>query len=327
METRKIQSIGGSSFSLVLPKKWVISNKLKDKSSVVISQLQSGQLVIVPENNKLIHKHRISIDGVGGEELVRDAIVLYILGFDEIEFYAKTISTEQRQVIRQTSHKLMGMETVEESSAIICLKNFFDPEKFIFKDYISRMFLMTRLMFSDAINSFLHNNKALAVNVVERDHEVDRIDFLISRMKHSLLLGKISEEQLRTNTLEASYYENIAKQLERVADHAVKIARLAQTDSMPENKALDKALRLASEAIITLLNEAESFTKSPHKNSANKALKDIFILSSSSRRLYEELIKSHFVPALILSDSFDRIANYIVNMAEYTLAQAMIEGK
>ncbi|MFI5205904.1 MAG: PhoU domain-containing protein [Candidatus Paceibacterales bacterium] len=326
METRKIQSIGGSSFSLVLPKKWVISHKLKNKAQVRVSLLQSGHLVVWPANNKIIHRHKISIDGVEGEELVRDVIVLYILGFDEVELQAKIISSRQRKIVRETAQRLMGMETVEESSAHIYLRNFLDAEKFVFKEYLGKMFLMARLMFADAVNSFLHNNKELAADVVERDYEVDRIDFLISRMKHSLLLGKISEEQLKTGLLEASFYENIAKQLERIADHAVKISRLVETDKMPANKALDNALRAASETIILLLKEAEAFVKSPNKNLANKALKDIGALAPSSRLLYEELIKSHFVPALILSDSFDRIAGYIVNMAEYTLAQAMINA-
>jgi phosphate uptake regulator len=327
METRKIQSIGGSSFSLILPKKWVTSHKLKDKSEVSISQLRSGQLVLSAASQKIIHRQKIAIDGVDGEELVRDVIVSYILGFDEVELCAQTISSQQRKTVRQSVQRLMGMEIVEESSSNIHLRNFLDPEKFIFKEYLGKMFLMTRLMFADAINSFLHNNKELALDVIDRDYEIDRIDFLVSRMKHSLLLGKISEEQLKTSLLEASYYESIAKQLERIADHAVKIGRLVETDKMPANAGLDKALRSASETIVLLLKEAENFTKLADKKLANKTLKDIKSLSASSRLLYEQLIKSNFVPALILSDSFDRIAGYIVNMAEYTLAQAMINRK
>jgi phosphate transport system protein len=327
METRKIQSIGGSSFSLILPKKWVVLHKLKNKSEVSINQLHSGQLILSAESNKIIHKHKIPIDDVDGEELVRDVIVLYILGFDEVDLYAKSISSQQRKTVRESVQRLMGMETVEESSTHIYLRNFLDPEKFSFKESLGKMFLMTRLMFTDAVNSFLHSNRELAADVVERDYEVDRIDFLISRMKHSLLLGKISEEELKTNLLDACYYEVIAKQLERIADHAVKIGRLVETDKMPANPGLDKALRSASETIVLLMREAENFTRLADKKLANKAMKDIKSLSASSRLLSEQLIKSNFVPALTLSDSFDRIAGYIVNMAEYTLAQAMINAK
>lgn len=327
METRKIQSIGGSSFSLVLPKKWVNLHKLKDKAYVEINHLQSGQLVVSAGKNKIVHRHKTFIDGIEGEELVRDVIVLYILGFDEVELCAKTISSQQRKIVRETAQRLMGMETVEESSTHIYLRNFLDAEKFSFKEYLSKMFLMTRLMFADAVNSFLHNNKELAADVVARDYEVNRIDFLISRMKNSLLLGKVTEEQVKTSLLEADYYSSIAKQLERIADHAVKIGRLVETDKMPANNSLNKVLRASSETMILLLKEAESFAKNADKKLANKSLKDIDYLADSSRLLYEELIKAHFVPALILSDSFDRIAGYISNMAEYTLAQAMANVK
>ena len=326
METRKIQSIGGSSFSIVLPKKWIDAEKLKDKAEVEIRQQKSGSLILSPAGKKAAFK-KIAIDGLAGESLYREIISLYILGFDEIKLTAKTISLQQRQVVRSVMQKLMGMEIIEDSGQTIRLKNFLNAEKFSFREHIERMFLMAKLMFTDAATSFFNHNRDLAADVQERDFEVDKIFFLISRVKYSLMLNTISEEQVSSSLPEANYYENIATQLERAADHAVKIAKVAESGKSTINPRLEKILKENVEKITSILKEAEGFTTSRDKHRANHTLSEIEKIFEQSQLVYEEAIKHNFAPALILNDSLNRIAGYAVNMAEFTLAQAIIEDK
>ncbi len=325
METRKIQSIGGSSFSLVLPKKWVEGQHLKDKDEVAIDEQKSGRLVLTPMAKKVFHRKKVSIAALEGEELYREVIVLYILGLEEVELTAQPISRQQKLVIRGVMQKLAGMEIIEESSTSVLLRNFLDPKKFSFAEYLSKIFLMSRLMFTDSINAFLRHNKDLALDVIERDFEVDKITFLISRMKHSLMLGSVSEEELDAGLVEADYYDNIAKQLERIADHAVKIAGLARAAAMPKNAKMEKVLQTGSDRIIYFLEEAERFAKAVDKKTANKVLLEISKSSPHTEPAYAEIAKIGHGPGLILSDSLDRISGYIVNMAEHTLAQAALK--
>ena len=322
METRKIQGIGGSSFSVTLPKKWVSANKLKDKSEVVMMEQKSGALQVLPLRKTKMERKAVSIEGIVGDELYRELIVLYILGFEEIELYADPVTLEQRKTVRRVSQKLAGMETMEESSKTIFLRSFIDPEKFSFTEYLEKVFLMTRLMFSDSITAFVRHNTDLAADVAERDFEIDKIDFLISRMKHSLMSNKISEEKLKTGIILADYYESITKQLERIADHAVKIAKLAESDPFPSNQKLDHILISGSEKVTALLKQVEEFTLKTDKKLANKVLNDIFKEPPYASGLYGEMMKIGYAPGLVLSDSLDRISGYIVNMAEYTLTQA-----
>lgn len=325
METRKIQSIGGSSFSLTLPKNWIKLQKLKNKDEINIYQQQSGQLLIQAKGDGHIHIHKISIEGLEGDELYRETLVLYILGFDNIELHAKSISREQRAVVRRAAQSLIGMETIDESSSSIYLRSFLDPKKFSFQEYVSKSFLMTRLMFADSIASFLKHNKDLAADVDERDFEIDKIDFFISRMKRSLMLNRISEEEINSSLVDADYYEYIIKGLERIADHAVKIAKLTEVESAPTSEKLEKLIVTGSEKIIDLLKQAESFTLDINKKLANAVLNKIQNLPPHHNTVYQELAKGGYAPALVLHDSLDRTTGYIRNMAEATLAQAMIK--
>ncbi len=326
METRKIQSIGGSSFSLVLPKKWVEAQKLKNKSEVAIEIQKSGRLVIMPKEKKDIHRKKVSIAALEGEELYREVIVLYILGLEEVELTAGPITLKQKQVVRQVCQKLAGMEIIEEASDYIFLKSFLDPQKFSFEEYLSKIFVMTRLMFSDSIRAFLTHNKDLAADVIDRDFEVDKIDFLFSRMKHALMSGFVSEEELNVSLGQADFYQNIARQLERIADHAVKISRLVQTSPVSLNTKWEKILQTNSQRINEFLAAAEKFVKSSDKKAANSLIKEVAKSSHHDSPVFSEMVKSGYGAGLILSDSFDRVSSYIVNMAEHTLAQAAIDA-
>ena len=64
MPTRKIQLIAGTTYSLSLPKDWVLKNNLKEKQEIQIYENNDRSLIISPKNleKKKLNQMSIEID-------------------------------------------------------------------------------------------------------------------------------------------------------------------------------------------------------------------------------------------------------------------------
>ncbi len=67
-------------------------------------------------------------------------------------------------------------------------------------------------------------NKDLADEVISRDDEIDRLHWLIGRQSNIVLRDIILSQKMGISLEDANYYQQMSRYLERIADHAVKIA-------------------------------------------------------------------------------------------------------
>jgi len=230
MEIRKLQLTGGSSLAITLPKKWADHFGLKSKDTVVIYSQKSGALIIQPaRHKKQLLKTVLKIDDFTKDMLTREIIAHYISGSDEVTIKSKKITHDQRNRIREVSHSLIGYEIIDESSEEVSIKNIFDATKFPIIQNVGKMFVITKSMFNDAIKAIAQNNKPLARDVIDRDFEVDKLQLAIMRQFYTLIQGRVYDEEIGLSQMDLNYYENVATQLERIADHAVKIAKAVIT--------------------------------------------------------------------------------------------------
>ena len=325
MEKRKIQHTGGSSFSMTLPKKWIESHKLK-KHDFVVSLERGDSLIVIP--HYLVEsqtKGKIYLDNLRDTFLKRELIAHYILGFDELEVLGSPIKKEKRLIIRRIVEALAGFEIIEDSANQIVIRNILNIEKLSFRESASRMFLMTYSMFQDAITSTCENNKKLAQDIIERDYEINKLYFLILRQNRYSFQDKIYDEKLTIPPIRAIYQEGIAVQLERIADHAVKIAKIIAENNLSLSKNLTIALQETAEKILPLLIEAEHFVKNIDKKGAHEVLDQADKIKKIINNFSLKVAKQKSPRASILSDSIDRLYGYISNMAELTIDQAIVE--
>jgi phosphate uptake regulator len=321
MDKRHIQSTGGSSFAITLPKKWVEENHLKEKDLLLFSERKSGTLILYPQKSP--KPKNISIEGLNHNAVHRLLIALYMLGENEIRISAKNINTQTRRAIRNTLQKLIGFETLEETSTELILKSVLDPDRFRFEPHVERMLATAEVLLRESIEAFLIDDQTTASDLVDRDFEVDKVYFLISRMYNSLISDKVTEETLNCNLMSADYFHSIAQQLERIADHATKIAHVVGRDDLHKTVKVQKLLEKIAQSIYSLLLEARQFTKAPNHLAANNVLDSIQRSKEENEILYKEIIRSNFISAIIVNDSLERCKDYIGNMAELAISRSI----
>ena len=123
-------------------------------------------------------------------------------------------------------------------------------------------------------------------------------------------------------------YHSCARQLERIADHAAKIAHLAlQLESIPED--VETALEAAHEDSASVINKAMDAlltTETEGSTSlANDARESILTIDDHTRDLRELLRDLDPAEAQLLglvADSLSRSADYGGNIAETALQKA-----
>lgn len=325
MELRKLQRTGGSSITITLPKKWIENNNLQDKDLIRITETSSQTLKLTPANSKKqLQRSVLNMDDLTEKMFSRELIAHFLSGVDEIAIRSQRITPEVRNKVREISNFLTGFEIIDETSDEIVLRNIFDLSKFPITKNIEKMILATVSMFQDALKALMENDKLLAQDVIIRDFEVDKLHLIITRQRHSFTQDKITQEEIGLQLEDLLYYEEIAAQLERIADHAVKIAQtVSQTD-----KKFDKILRVSvsyktvENKLSDLFEDLFDMVKNHDRKLAHKILDITSEFKTLSLTDIDAELDEMFILNLI-EGSFDRVRGYTNNIAEITIDRSV----
>ncbi|MGZ4949100.1 MAG: phosphate signaling complex PhoU family protein [Halobacteriota archaeon] len=330
MEIRKVQLTGKSSYTVSLPKSWAVHLGLKEQSQVAISTLPDGSLRVIPRGSiKPPERGVFNIDELFDEALARYIIAIYIAGYETFELRAQKIRSEQRKTIRDMSYRLIGIEIVEETAKSVVIQDFLSPNELQVKKSIRRMHIIVESMHVDAINSLLKGDVDLANDVTLRDRDVDRHYLLVLKRLQSLAKTPFAETSDIEGSESLEFYLT-AVSLERIADHATKIAQyvLALNAERVPADLLDK-ISEASDLANELLQHAMGALSKLDTTQAERAIETknrqtliLHNLDETTRGLDAHIA----VPINGILNSIDRIADYSVNIAEVAINLAVAKA-
>ena len=330
-ETRKLQYTGGSSYIVSLPKKWIQDLGLKQGDNVIIMRQGNSTLQIAPASKRASKEQKEATIEVGKENnpyfIARKLIALYFLGFNVINIVPKEdrLLVEQREVIKSIVRRvLMGTEIIADSATGITLQVLINLLDLSVDAAFKRMLLIAKSMYRDTMLALKENNNELAEEVVRSDDEVDRFSFYIVRqlkiaIKNEHLLKEIGLEEAR-NCLG---YRLIAKSVERVADHAVIIAKDVMDMPRPLNKDIvDKISSMSNFALDVLDDACLSMFKRDYE-AADRAIEKARRIDEMEKAILRAVSKPRDVSELyrikLITENIRRVAEYASDIAEIVL--------
>ena len=259
IETRKVQKTGGSTYIVSLPREWIDKHGIKVKDTIGILSQPDGNLLITPyiSSEKLIREKKFDVDEIKNSDfLFRLLVGAYIMGYNIIEVKSsKKIESQIRDTVINFRKITIGTEIIEETDNNIIIKDLLDPKEMPFEKTIRRMYILANGMHEDSLKALETGDKRLAEKVIESDDEIDRLNWLVERQAHIVLRDIILCQKLGITLEDASNYKFISRFLERIADHAVKIARnVLLIDYQKIDKELYKNIMNASRISLDLLN-------------------------------------------------------------------------
>ncbi|RRJ29770.1 phosphate signaling complex PhoU family protein [Halocatena pleomorpha] len=327
METRKVQVTGGSTYTVSLPKSWATDNEI-EAGSVVEFYPEDDSLLLTPQGDEERTEGQLDITDLAEAELMRSVVTMYVSGFDIITLTSTRITAAQRRAIRQAAQRLVGLEVIGETSEKVSLQDLLDSSELSVSNAITRMRLVSLSMLSDAVTALIENDDDLATDVIERDDDVDRLWYMVSRVFRSVLRNPNAATEVGLPRETCFDYHSSARQLERVGDHATKIAEFVlELDDVPENAA-DGMLDLRSEASSAIemameaLLEEDATTATELGNEAREHVQEIDSLARQVDDIIRDLDPQPAQLLGLIVDSLSRSADYGGNIAETALQNA-----
>ena len=287
-----------------------------------------GKLLIDPIlEERVIKTKRIDVTGREVKALERDIIAAYLYGYDRIEFSSKRILAEQKKVIRKVCYKLIGPEIIEESSNCVVIQDLLNPNELPIKKGVHRMFLIAGSMQKDAVRALKTVDHDLALDVSQRDDEVDRLCLLISKQFRSILCGGRMPDSAETSIEEYHEFRMAASPLERIADHAQRIANVASKMQQPVNDNVMEDIETLNNAYMELVKQSVEALFDADTSLANQVIDSVDNMRAQVEELHASILKleSHEIMISLgtVVDSLSRIGDLGSNIAEIAINSAI----
>jgi phosphate uptake regulator len=333
MESRKVQRVGYSTFSVSLPKEWVRDSGLKQGDSVILSPEKDGSMRLFPSNmvehRKQSEEYIINADLCSEPGMLERLIVgNYILGRDVFSIVSTTrISRAQVDEVRKITHRLMGLGIVQETSEQIDLQCSIDPTRFKIDMLLRRLSVIASTMHTEAMQALAESNQELADDAIRREDEADMmyslaLRLLLSAQRDRTMMDKIGLEE----PSHILYYGLITRYLELIADRAEYIARRAiefraRSREKTSGKQLMTRIVNIGELAHNIFLKAMDCVFTGDIEIANSLLEIARAILIEHEKLLKELPESPLLRTIVLM--LDRIADHGASIAVIAINKAL----
>jgi len=334
MEIRRVQVTGGASFVVTLPKDWADAQKIAKNDPVGLVVQPDGTLLItkkITEESVQRVKEIESSTITDPAFLFRMLIGAYITGFTVIRITTKVrFSPFVRTVVRDFTQMTIGQEVVEETETTITIKDLLNPSEMPYDNTLKRMFVIIKTMHEDAITALETHNRTLATDVINRDTDADRLNWLIARQTNMILQNASLSRKMGISPNMAMNYYMLSRIIERVGDHAVRIAEhsLPIIDVDFDRKFMN-VIKKASALSLEIFNRSiVSFFNADMKE-AHRNIESLTALENICRDINNMVLKQDALVALniaYISESIRRAGEYAGDISE-TVINLLVEDE
>ena len=321
---RKVQVTGGSTYTVSLPKDWAGEQEIEAGSTVHLYSREDKLLVSKDEHDSRKRSVAIEEGGREPEDLARSVASAYIAGCEEIRVEGM-LDNEQRRAIRDAVTGLVGIEIHEEGENFIVGRTMLDVGDLSPVQTLVQMELTALSMHEDAVDAVLEGDAEKGMRIARQDDDVDRLFGLICReFQRSLVNVGVP---MRADGLTKFEYYTTARQLERIADHAEKIAEVAErADSPPPDEIGERFESLGERSRDLVRRSVSGLLEGDDTDELGAIVVESDDLADDveelDRELYERGTDEGYLLGTVL-DSIVRTSEYGVNVAEAGLQVSM----
>ena len=221
---RRLQKIG-SSLLVSLPKEWVDANNLVKSSEIEIETGKDSLSITANKDIKSSKEVVISYPLPKEENIVADITGAYLLGYDIIQIKGKTnIPVEDREKIRESMRRLVGVEIVEEEASSIIIQFLLDAATLNPEKILKRMSTIAIGMFNETLDGLISEDKTNLQTMSNRDNEINRQYFLLVRLIRSTMIDRRLASVFNMENIDILDYRIAANLLETAGDTIVELA-------------------------------------------------------------------------------------------------------
>jgi len=330
MDTRKIQTVGGGTYTVSLPKEWAESENCTAGTTVNLHTHIDGLLVIQTPESQTTARNRLTLE-VGNddpaeiEQLLRAA---YAAGVESVALELPDgYSDEQHRAIERVTRNLTGVTIAEETGSTVTVQTLLDAGEVSVSQSVRQLQFVALSMHRDAMAALTTGTTSDRWG--DRDEQADRLYAMIDRYFERGLARLDEIDALGQTRPELFTLWGTANELERVADHAERIGTVAdRLDSQPDERIITALDDIAQDVRAVVEDAVRVIIGDACVDTARQTLatrRDVRErMTSLDRQLFESGDADYRLTRAL--DSLARTAEHGGNIAELGLRMAVRDG-
>ncbi|WP_152042821.1 AbrB/MazE/SpoVT family DNA-binding domain-containing protein [Salinigranum salinum] len=268
METRKLQEVGGGTYTVSIPKEWARAHGFEAGMSVNLYTHLDGSIVVRGRTNdgENLAAVRLDVDGSGPERVKRTLRAALAVGFEAVTLArAEPFTAEERRAVNAMVRGLVGTEVVDEADDEITVRNLLDASDVSVRQSVVQLEFVALSMHRRATTSLVEDPTDGAGGVHEqlreRGAEAERLFGMVSRHFSRALVSLEEIDRLDVTRPDLFDYYETARHLRGVAREAVAVARAGEQSvgPMPSevSDAADATRSVVEDASSAVLGDGE----------------------------------------------------------------------
>ncbi|OYR39825.1 AbrB family transcriptional regulator [Halorubrum sp. Ib24] len=320
METRKLQEVGGGTFTVSIPKGWAKSHGFEVGMELRLYTHRDGSILVRSSAADADRLGEATIDigddadtdAGGGPEAVRRAVrTAHAVGFETITLRrAEAFSDAERSAARSAVRGLVGTNVLSESDSEITIRHLLDTASVSVRQSVVQLRYAVVSLLRDATEAFVDAADARS-RIRDRADEARRSAEMVTRHFSRSLVSHAELDALGVSRPDLFAYYAAARRLEAVADQAVRIAGIGEKLSGPlaDEAAADVRpvaddVALAVDDAVTAVLDGDGAASRRARERCDDAAAGI---ESIDGRLYGGAVPGPVSAAVALSDALARL--------------------
>ena len=258
METRKLQRVGGGTYTVSIPKQWATAQGLEAGTEVTLYNHLDGSIVV---RSHEVDRGRIESVAVAVDDdatAVRQLLrATQSAGFERVTLVTDgSFSAETVRTVRSFVRGVVGAELLEERDGTLVVRSLLDAADVSVRQSVVQLRFVALSVHGRATGALAGDVADVSDQLRERAAEADRLCGMVTRHLNRALVSFEELDRLGlSRPVLLDYYET-ARRLCEVAAEGVTIARTAEGLSEPLSPTTVDALRELADATRSVVEDA-----------------------------------------------------------------------
>lgn len=221
VEKRRLVKSGNTSFTLALPIDWVRKHRLDRGSELLLSENETGDLLIFPEKKIQIGKnalYTLKVDGKDSEMIFLELFQAYIHDYQTIIIEGKELQSKTSNILNEL-RSYIGIDVIEQTVNHIGVKNFYQLDKETAPNYLMKKIDRVNRSLFDLLKIFFLKGltKEDVLEIDRLKEQTQRLFHLIRKGSLKILENPSQMKYAQTSLLQLSKDRTIALHLKNIS--------------------------------------------------------------------------------------------------------------